>query len=696
MDNQMPNPEAHGDMKGAFAVAAVGASAGTLVVGAAAFFTLAAGPQGGQGPAAALQLLDVGAVLWVGALLTTKRPDNAVGPVLMAGGLIASLLLLLTYYADYALLARPDAPAGIWALVGEQLLWPSGYFVLFSLVPLVFPDGRFLSVAWRYLALGMGLLALIAMAVATLDVELDAGTRTFRNPVGLIDATLLTPIQLVWTVLFSLGTLASLGAPVIRYLRSDEDGRRQIRWAAAAIGLTVVVLVAQQLSRVLPGADPLPYWSFLIPLGCLPAAIGFAVLRHRLFDIDLVIRRSFVYGALWLAIVVVYASLAAALGLAAGLRSSIAAAVVVTLAATLLFQPARSGLERLADRVAYGRRAEAYEVLRDFGAATEHAIDVGEIGPRLADAARRGMGARWARVVVDGVSTRTPELVLGLSGSFDGPIALAAPLVHRNQPIGAIECGPKLEGGYTERDAEVLRTLGRQAALAIQNAGLNAELLRRIEVMNEQARELAVSRARIVEAQEVERRRIERDLHDGVQQQLISLVAGIRLARNRLRGYPAAEELLSELQVQALQTAKDLRELARGIHPALLEDAGLEAAVEAVVARLPLNVRLQFADHERSQRFPPHVESAAYFVVCEALTNVMKHACTNEVSVAIRRTIDSLVVSVSDPGRGFAPDRGGSGLAGLRDRVAALGGELQVDSEVGRGTTVTATLPDAG
>jgi signal transduction histidine kinase len=288
-----------------------------------------------------------------------------------------------------------------------------------------------------------------------------------------------------------------------------------------------------------------------------------------------------------------------------------------------------------------------------------------------------------------------PGTVLGSSGEVDGSPVLLAPLVRGEEEVGAIECGPKVDGAYSSRDREVLFTLGRQAALAIHNAGLTAELVRRIAAMDEQTRELSASRSRIVQAQERERRRIERDVHDGVQQQLISLVAGVRLARNRLKSDPEGiEAQLRDVQDQALSAVKELRELVRGIHPPLLEDAGLVPAVEAATARLPLKVTLDIDEAETPSRSPARIETAAYFVICEALANVMKHAGVGEATVRIHRSHGSLAVSVRDEGRGFdgAADDS-SGLAGLRDRVAAVGGHLSVVSQPGIGTTVTATLP---
>jgi signal transduction histidine kinase len=660
---------------------------------AAVAFAIGAGPRL-AGSEAIAPFIILAPLVTVGVLVTVRRPDNAVGPVLLVGGLAFAALQAANWYAILALIARPGTPGGIWALVATQALWPVGYLFMFALLPLLFPDGRFLSRRWRWLALFMAGLCVVPVALAPLSPTIQAGPGTIANPIGVLDPRIGHPIETVWYLLFSAGVLAAVGSMGPRYRRAEPDERRRIRWVVASLALTVVATVARQVAQILQPELELPFEVVLAAFGTIPLAIGVAVLRNRLFDIDLVLRRSLVYGVLWLGIVAVYVGMAAALGLAAGQRLSVGAAVVVTIVATLIFQPARTRLERLADRVAYGRRGGAYELLRDFGSATERTVAVEEIGPRLAAAARAGLGARWVRVHVPSDIGGGPSL-LGAAGEPSGPVALSAPLVRDGENVGWIECGPRSEGAYSGRDRDVLATLGRQAALAIHNAGLNAELLRRVEVVERQARELAESRSRIVQTQEAERRRIERDLHDGVQQQLISLVANVRLARNRLPGTAgAADDALEGVQGQALHTLRDLRELVRGIHPAVLSDGGIVSAIEARSAQLPLEVTIDVDARTAARRYPPAVEGALYFVVSEALANVMKHAGGSSASVSLRDTGSSVVLTVADQGGGFCPEAvDGSGLRGLRDRVSALAGELEVRSAPGRGTTLTATLP---
>jgi signal transduction histidine kinase len=202
--------------------------------------------------------------------------------------------------------------------------------------------------------------------------------------------------------------------------------------------------------------------------------------------------------------------------------------------------------------------------------------------------------------------------------------------------------------------------------------------------------ELRRSRARLVEASDVERRRLERNLHDGAQQRLVSLSLMLRLAQARAASEPEqAEKLLSQASEELAQALEELRELARGIHPAVLSDRGLSAALEALVSRTPLAVDLELLD----DRLPEPVEAAAYYVVSEALANVAKYAEASSVAVSIASVNGHAVVEIADDGRGGADPTKGSGLRGLVDRVEALDGRLHVESAPGKGTRIRAEIP---
>lgn len=500
----------------------------------------------------------------------------------------------------------------------------------------------------------------------------------------------LAPVGEVADAIFQLSALLLLPAVVLlvlRYRRADPEQKRRIRWPFLGVVVSILTLIPQFLPT---SAPPLPFWMLAaLYVGSnvvLPSSLAIGIADPRRLDVDVVIRRSAVFGVLWALIAAAYVGFAAALGIAAGQRVPLGMAVIIAIAATLLIQPVRVALERMADRVVYGHRLSGYELLTTLGARLELASATEDLAREVADAVRIGMGAAWVTLLLN-----RPEPVVvsevGEQGHDDAP-ALAAPLVHGDVAIGEIQCGRRVEGDYTSSDSQLLATLGRQAALAIRNAQLTSELSDRLE-------ELAASRMRLVQAEEAGRRRLERDLHDGVQQELVALLARLGLARAQIpRDSERAERTVREAQEDARRALENLQDLARGIHPTLLTDRGLVEAVEERASRLTLPVDVTVYGLTRETRFLPDLEGAAYFVVSEALTNVVKHAGASRACVRFTTEADRLVIRVQDDGRGLDATRAdGSGLRGLRDRVEALGGSLRVEAAPSSGTALTAELP---
>ena len=251
-------------------------------------------------------------------------------------------------------------------------------------------------------------------------------------------------------------------------------------------------------------------------------------------------------------------------------------------------------------------------------------------------------------------------------------------LEHDGRRIAALVHDPSLSD-----EPELLEAVGAAASLALENARLQAEL-------SAQLAEVHASRARIVEAGDAERRRLERDLHDGAQQRLLGIRLALQLARGRLGDERAVEELLAEADTEVVGALEELRTLARGIHPPILTDEGLGPALAALARRAPVPVELDVP----AERLPERVEATAYFVASEALANVAKHAHASQATIAVNRTNGRVSVEVADDGVGGA-DADGAGLRGLRDRVEALDGRLDVESPVAGGTRVTAAIPCA-
>ncbi|MEV0346850.1 histidine kinase [Nonomuraea sp. NPDC050680] len=309
--------------------------------------------------------------------------------------------------------------------------------------------------------------------------------------------------------------------------------------------------------------------------------------------------------------------------------------------------------------VVFDVRPTVGEMLTSLGTALEETPEPVEQLGRLAAAVRDGLEVRWAAVrLADG--TRV------VAGREEGAAALTLPV---RGGLGRIECGPRDGDRLTAADRRLLEALAVPAGLAIQSAGLAG---------------------RLVNAQEAERRRIERNIHDGVQQQLVALIAGLELARATGGG----PDMLAELREQARQTLNDLRELAAGIHPSSLSQGGLVEAVEERCARLPVPTTVAASRELRAQRFPDEVEGAMYFTVSEAVANALKHAGATKIEVRLARADGRLRATVADDGRGFDPQTvGRRGLGTLADRLDALGGGLDLDSGQGEGTRMNAWVP---
>ncbi|HEX3507938.1 MAG TPA: GAF domain-containing sensor histidine kinase [Candidatus Dormibacteraeota bacterium] len=660
-----------------------------------AFALVATGVLGLLGNQLSGTAVDVGTGLtWylAGALAYMARPANRAAWLLL---LMTSLLATgkcIGNAISLASMARPEL-AHEWASV--VVVDGAGWAVTAAGVAVfaMFPDGKYQR-AYEYWIVRVVPLALAPLAlldflgsprVGTSQfgwVPLDAASPLYIRgfdlvgaaPGDVIDANLLVIVP-------------ALALLLLRYRRFGPEQRRQIKWPLYALSVAALSVLVLAFS---PGPPAIPFWvaavQYIATMALLPAGLALGIVMHRAIDIEDVIRRSVVYGALWAIIAATYVVVAAAFGVAVGQRVPLALAVLLAILAALLFQPARRRLERIADRVVFGRRLTGYELISRLGLRLESTVAAQDVASSVADAVLAGLGATWVRVMLDRPE-RTPIASAGIAPIAGRP-ELSAPLVNGERVVGVIECGPKVQGRYNSADQDLLSTLGRQAALAIRNSQLAAELSKNVE-------ELAASRARLVQAEDLERRRLERDLHDGLQQELVGLLARLGLARNQLRrDRDLAETTLREAQVDAQRALEGLQELARGIHPAILTDRGLVEAVEERATRMPVPVEVHANGLGGGARFPLELEGAAYFFVSEGLANILKYASASRVLVRFHTEPGQLVVQVKDDGRGFDPaEITKSGLRGLEDRIAALGGRVEVFSEPGRGTELRAFLP---
>jgi signal transduction histidine kinase len=478
---------------------------------------------------------------------------------------------------------------------------------------------------------------------------------------------------------------------VIRFRRSTGTERQQLKWFAFAGAFLVVYLVVSSVLDMFGITEGTAgeVISGLAFLG-LPVSLGIALLRYRLWDLDVVVKKTVVAGTLVALSLVVYGVVVVAIPSALDVENPVFL-FATALALGIAFRPAMRIARRFADRLVYGRRATPYEVLTEFSGRVGTAYATEDVLPRMAQVLGEGTGADVARVwvFVGGElrprATWPPEAAPAhpvADGSFSVPGEAAVAIEDRGELLGALSVRMPASDPITPTKEKLVRDLAAQAGLVLRNVRL--------------VEELRASRQRLVAAQDQERRRLERDIHDGAQQQLVALTVKARLARQLTQRDPTkAAELLTQIETETQTALEDLRDLARGIYPPLLADSGLAAAIEAQSRKGQLGVEL---DADGLGRFPADVEATVYFCALEALQNVAKYAGASRTVVHLARANGNLAFTVEDDGRGFDPDAvtGGSGLQGMADRLAAVGGSLEVRSAPGRGTTVAGWVPVPG
>ena len=643
----------------------------------------------------------------VGALIASKHPTNRLGWLFCVNGLVMSLSNFSSAYETHGLLMNPGSlPGAAWfGLVGDTLWVP---FITLTTVFLflLFPEGRLVGRGRRF----AGRIGLIAAAAATIGGFLEPTLYAFpkiRNPLGVPASPNFTAILSGPALLVVLGTL--LYAVVNLFRRATKatgKERLQFRWFIYSTVLILVVFVPTAIADNIPPAVQALGGAALLTL---PASVGIAILRYRLYEIDLVIRKTIVYGALAAFITVVYVGVVIGAGLAIGTGSSnLTLRLIATALVAVGFQPVRSRLRRVANRLVYGERATPYEVLARFSERMAGTYATEDVLPRTARVIAEGTGASrvdvWLRIgdeLRSGAAWPADAArrdAISLSGDSISEIPdadHAVPVTLKGVLLGAISVAKPRGQSMTPAERGLVDDLAAQAGLVLSNVRLAADLEARLEEIASQAAELRASRQRIVAAQDDERRRLERNIHDGAQQHLVALAVKLRLTKGLVRRDPAkAREMLAELKAETDGALETLVDLSRGIYPPLLEKGGIAAALVAQSARAGLDVQV---DADGVGRYALETEAAVYFCVLEALQNSAKHAGGGTIDVRLGETPGGLAFEVADRGRGFDPAHAspGSGLQNMRDRLSVLGGTVRIESAPGSGTVVRGLVPVA-
>jgi signal transduction histidine kinase len=639
----------------------------------------------------------------VGALVASRIPGNPLGWLMLTIGLGFVLVGLTSELVTYGYVTEPSASVPFLDLAVWLTNWV--FFVVFMPIPLIlllFPTGRVHSPRWRWVPAAVVAIAFIsAVAVMLSPGPVDNDVVKVPNPTG-VEALrpVLGPVLFATTTGLFIASFASVVALFLRYRRASGDERQQIRWLAYLAALACVLLlgtIGSSLSvdgdQFNPVVEVLWLALFAVIGVAFPVAIGLSIIRHGLFDLDLVIKRTAVFAVLVASLMVVggVATLLIAAGVLPSLDERPTLALVAGVVLGLLLVPLYRFSTWLADRLVFGGRSTPYEVLTEFSGRVGSTYSSEDVLPRMAQLVGEATRARasrvWLRVgrelqevarwPADALEGRTldtdPERLPDLPGEDGFEVR------HQGELLGALSVEPAPSDPMTPAKRRIVQDLASQAGFVLRNVRL-------IE-------ELRASRQRLVAAQDEERRRLERNIHDGAQQQLVALTVKLRLLEQIAGRDPAkAIEIATQLQAEATAALDDLRDLARGIYPPLLADKGLPAALEAQARKSPVPVSVDAGD---LGRFSQDVEAAIYFSCLEALQNVTKYAEASQVKISLARSNGRLSFAVTDDGVGFDPAFAsqGTGLQGIADRLDALGGTFEVVSAVGEGTAVNGSVP---
>ncbi len=553
------------------------------------------------------------------------------------------------------------------------------------------PTGRAPTRGWRRVgwALGTsGAISVLAFAL-TPDPELNnlvAFGIHVANPVAIGSHAVMSTITGLAGV--TTGILSAITVLAIRgrFKRGTAEERQQIRWLAA-VGTTAGVLLILMAFLALPlgTISTLPIFPVLLLLFVfslafgIPAACAVAILKYHLFDLDVVIKKAVV--ALTLTLLIggtgLFLLAVSSQVLLWGVPNPVFT-LVGGVGLGLMIVPFLRLCRRIATRITFGKRATPYEVLTAFGERVGETFSTDDVLPRMAHLLASATGATAARVLLR-VGAELREEAAWPQGAPPDATGHMVQVQHQGEDLGALSVTMPPSDPMSPAKEKLIDDLASQAGLVLRNVKL-------IE-------ELRASRQRLVAAQDEERRKIERDLHDGAQQQLVALSVQLKLARQFLdRDAGTAGAMLDALQDAAGDAIEDLRDLARGIYPPLLADQGLAAALEAQARKAAVPTRVEC---DALGRYPQNVESAVYFCTLEALNNVAKYANASAATVRLSHEDGSVSFEVSDDGVGFDAEAlsYGTGLLGMRDRLDAIGGRFDVRSSPGSGTTISGTVP---
>jgi signal transduction histidine kinase len=644
----------------------------------------------------------------VGALIASRLPTNPIGWIFCGVGLLYVVQRLTEAYADYALLENLALPWGEYVAWFSTLAEFSGRILAGVFVMLLFPNGCLLSRRWRIVAwtavLGAALIALNDAFYP--DILSTHGY--VNNPFGVVGVIggrlttyeFFTASTLVGKTLLLMSSLAALFSLFVRLHRARGDERQQLKWflyAAVPAGVCFSLILLQYILVDLEELflfspqlmllweswglfkDDIRYLAAFAML-VVPVFTYIAIVRYHLYAIDVVINRTLVYGALTSCVVGIYVLAVVALGALFQAQGNIAVSLSATGLVAVLFQPIRSRLQRGVNRLMYGERDDPYAVVSHLGKRLEATLAPEAVLPTLVETIAQALKLPYAAILLkDGERFRTAAAYGSLRGDPE-----TLPLIYQREEIGRLVLSPRAPGeGFSDADRGLLEDLARQAEVAVHAVRLTTDLQH--------------SRERLVATREEERRRLRRDLHDGLGAQLAGLSVQAGSLRRLIPTDPdAADELVVELREELRSAIADIRHLVYDLRPPALDDLGLVEALRRLAERYGSEggkLRVAIEAPEGLPNLPAAVEVAVYRITQEALTNVARHARAQSCVVHLAVNED-VALEVVDDGIGIPAEHGaGVGLSSMRERASELGGSCVVEPAPKGGTQVLVRLP---
>ena len=666
-------------------LAVVAIAVACVVFGAGVYFVVTSGDSVKLIWDGLFSLFIAAAFAIVGMLVASQYPRNPIGWIFLTVSWLDTLNLTLGVYRAYGLVI--GATGYIPAIFHD--LWMPTTLLPTIFVFLLFPDGRLISQRWRIIFW----LAVLGLAGTHFAVALHPGPLPLwgkeTNPDGIAGSAGVLDIVLQFTQLFLLtGILGSLAAFVIRIRHAQGIERQQMKWLGYALGLMLLSIIFSSITWLIWTGNTLmiqlsDLMTYLALLG-IAVATSIAILRYRLYDIDVVINRTLVYGALTASVALIYILIVGGLGTFFQAQDNLIIALFATGLVAVLFQPLREWLQRRVNKLIYGERDDPVEALSRLGKQMELALPSDQVLPLLVKTIAQTLKLPYVGI------TLKRERDISFGQETKNPVAF--PFTFNGEAIGVLLASPRNLGeSFSSAEMRLLQNLARQAGAAVRNVQLTSDLQR--------------SRQTLVTAREEERHRLRRDLHDGIGPTMAGLTLKLDAARDLVSSnldsgnkeeLEEAIQLLGELKTQTQETVQSIRHIVHMLRPPSLDVLGLIPALQAhfgqVATPRSLNIQLNTAPRN-FPRLSAAVEVAAYRIVLEAVTNVINHAQAANCEINLTLENGNLKIEVKDDGIGLPKiSRHGIGLDSMRERAEELGGRLELSSSL-HGTRVSAEIP---